>query len=288
MKNMRWLLMGTVTLVAALLLVGAVTIGPALAQGPMGGRMMGGWGFDGQSGYGPGMMMGYTQGYTGTTPYGYGLGWMHGGMMGGWGYNNQADGAYGCGGGMGTRGGGMWGSNSPFFTTEPLSVAQATEAVETFLGNLNDSNLALAEIMIFDNHAYAEVVEKDTGIGAMELLVDPVSLSVTPEMGPNMMWNQKYGMMTGYGSWGGATPNDVSAEMPVTPAAAVEAAQTYLDTLGNNFTVENHADSFYGYYTLHVNQNDQAVGMLSVNGYSAQVFLHTWHGQLLEMSELEH
>jgi hypothetical protein len=25
--------------------------------------------------------------------------------------------------------------------------------------------------------------------------------------------------------------------------------------------------------------------MLSVNGYTQQVFLHTWHGKLLEMSE---
>jgi hypothetical protein len=25
--------------------------------------------------------------------------------------------------------------------------------------------------------------------------------------------------------------------------------------------------------------------MLSVNGYSGQVFLHTWHGDLVEMSE---
>jgi len=282
MKNTRWVLVGIVSLAVTLLLIGVVTIGPALAQGPMGG-----WSFNGQPGYGPGMMMGYSQGYTGTTPSGYGPGWMHGGMMG-WGYNNQADGDgyFGCGGGM--RGSGMWGSNSPFFAPEPLSVAAATEAVDSFLGNLNDSNLALAEIMIFDNHAYAEVVEKDTGIGAMELLVDPATLNVYPEMGPNMMWNQKYSPMTGYGRWGGATPNDLSAEMTVTPVAAVEAAQTYLDTLDNNFTVDNHAAPFYGYYTLHVNQNDQTVGMLSVNGYSGQVFLHTWHGKLLEMSESAH
>ncbi|MBI1882356.1 MAG: peptidase M4, partial [Chloroflexi bacterium] len=27
------------------------------------------------------------------------------------------------------------------------------------------------------------------------------------------------------------------------------------------------------------------IGMLSVNGFSQQVFPHTWHGKLLEMSE---
>jgi len=278
MKSKRWLLIGATSLTATLLLVGLFTIMPTLAQGPMGG-----WGFNSQPGYGPGMM-GYTHGYTGTTPYGYGSNRMHGGRMGGWGYNNQADdaGYYGCGGGM-------WGGNSPFFTAEPLSMTEAIEAVESFLDNLNDGNLALAEIMIFDNHAYAGIVEKDTGIGAMELLIDPNSLTVTPEMGPNMMWNQKYGMMTGSGRWGNATPNEALAEMPVTSAAAIEAAQEYLDAnVGNNFIADDHAAPFYGYYTLHVNQNGKTVGMLSVNGYSGQVFLHTWHGELLEMSDVEY
>ena len=49
-------------------------------------------------------------------------------------------------------------------------------------------------------------------------------------------------------------------------------------------TADEHADPFYGYYTLHVNRDGQTVGMLSVNGYTGQVFPHTWHGKLLEMS----
>jgi hypothetical protein len=28
-------------------------------------------------------------------------------------------------------------------------------------------------------------------------------------------------------------------------------------------------------------------GMLSVNGYSGQVFLHTWHGAFIEESEIQ-
>ena len=59
--------------------------------------------------------------------------------------------------------------------------------------------------MIFDNNAYARITEKSTGIGAMELLVDPASLVVFPEYGPNMMWNLKYGMMSGAGMMGGTS-----------------------------------------------------------------------------------
>ena len=304
MSNLkRWLLILVTSGLVVIMLVGFLTILPAVAQGP--GGMMRGFSFNsGQpGGYGPGGMLGYSQSYTGVTPSGFGPGWMHGGvgpggmmgggMMGGfgprWGYSQgeaeEGSYGYGCPGGMG-RGGMMWSSNSPFFAAEPLSLADATVAVNTFLTNLNDENLALAEVMIFDNHAYAEIVEKDSGIGAMELLVDPASKAVYPEMGPNMMWNLKYGMMAGYGRWGQAgTAGEVTADMPISPAEAVAAAQAYLDTnLGQNFTADEEAEPFYGYYTLHVNKDGETIGMLSVNGYSGQVFLHTWHGKLLEMS----
>jgi hypothetical protein len=182
-------------------------------------------------------------------------------------------------------GGGRWGSNSPFFDTEPLSLAAARDAVTSFLAELNEANLELGEVMIFDNHAYAQFVEKDSGIGAMEVLVDPTTKAVYPEMGPNMLWNLKYGMMTGYGSAGRFDWQEPSAEMTVSPAEAVEAAQAYLDAyVGDNLVAGKHADRFYGYYTLHVNRDGETIGMLSVNGYTGQVFLHTWHGDLLDMS----
>jgi hypothetical protein len=295
----RWipLLIGSTLVV--LLLISGLIIFPAFAQGPAGMRgpgMMGGFGYNNNSpssGYGSGWMMGNTQGYSSSVPCGGGPG----SMMGGYGHWGMM-GGYGFGGMMGH--GMMWNSNSPFFTTTPLTMAEATEAVNTYLTSLNDDNLELGEVMIFDNHAYAEIMEKDTGIGAMEVLIDPQSKAVYPEMGPNMMWNLKYGMMAGFGGYGmmgrsgfnrmmGYSPStDISADMPVSPKEAVQAAQTYLDTyVGNNLTVDEHADTFYGYYTLHVNRDGETIGMLSVNGYTGQVFLHTWHGELLQMSDSE-
>lgn len=235
---------------------------------------------------GPGMM-GYFRGDdSGSTPYSNSFP-MGPGMMGG-GYGGMM-GGYGPGG------------LSP---VEPLSIDQAKQAVADYLAGLGNSDLALKEVMIFDNHAYAEIVEKSTGIGAMELLVDPVTLAVYPEHGPNMMWNLKYGMMgpigmgRGFGGMmgmmgryprqpGNTTTPDVSAEMPVTPEQAIEAAQRYLDQYLPGTTVEDHADQFYGYYTLHILRDGETIGMLSVNGYSSQVFPHTWHGNFIEMSEEE-
>ena len=87
---------------------------------------------------------------------------------------------------------------------KPLTIDQAKQAIESYLKGLNNADLELKEIMIFDNNGYARITEKSTGIGAMELLVYPSTLSVYPEYGPNMMWNLKYGLMNGAGGMMGA------------------------------------------------------------------------------------
>lgn len=307
----RWFSIALGSGLAVLLLVGVLTIAPAFAQGGgmMGGSggMMGGSGFNNGMPFGSGGMMGATQGFSSTMPFA--PGWMMGNQ------DDTGNFAFGPGSMMGGMMNGMMGqmmsgmmggnmmvnSNNPFFVAaDPLTVPEVTETLNAYLAALNDSNLEVDDVMIFDNHAYAQVVEKDSGIGVMEVLVDPTTKAVYPEMGPNMMWNQKYGMMSGFGGYGmgmmmggfgnmmggfGST-NDASTEPTVTPEQAVEAAQTYLDTYFSEtgLTADDHADAFYGYYTLHVNRDGQTVGMLSVNGFTGQVFPHTWHGELLEMS----
>ncbi|HLF88062.1 MAG TPA: hypothetical protein VI451_03900, partial [Anaerolineales bacterium] len=79
-------------------------------------------------------------------------------------------------------------------------------------------------------------------------------------------------------------PGEISADLPVTPEEAVESAQRYLDTYLPGTQADEHTDAFYGYYTLHILREGEVVGMLSVNGYTRQVFLHTWHGDYVEMS----
>lgn len=206
------------------------------------------------------------------------------------------------GSGMMGNGNNMMGghTNGSTANTTPLTIDQAKQAVESYMKGLNNSDLEIKEIMIFDNNAYARITEKSTGIGAMELLVDPSSLTVFPEYGPNMMWNLKYGMMGGSGMMGGNgmmggrggmmggynnTPSIVSAEMTVTPEQALQAAQQYLDQQYPGYKTAEDADPFYGYYTIDILKDGKPTGMLSVNGFSGQVFLHTWHGTFIEMFE---
>src|SRR5215208_2530535 len=83
-----------------------------------------------------------------------------------------------------------------------LSEARGTfeQAVSSSFGA---SNLKVVDVMEFTNNFYAQVRESDTGISAMELLIDKRTGWVRPEPGPNMMWNTKYGMMGGSRGMGG-------------------------------------------------------------------------------------
>lgn len=175
------------------------------------------------------------------------------------------------------------------------SIADARAAVEESLRGYGNPNLETAEVMEFANNYYAEIREKDTGTGAMELLVDKTTGQVYPEPGPNMMWNTKYGMISGRGNMDpggqgmmggppsrrdpGSTPE---IEMTVSPQRAVEIADDYLARLSPGARA-GEAEEFYGYYTLHTEKDGEIMGMLSVNGYSGEVWYHSWHGPFIAM-----
>jgi hypothetical protein len=167
-------------------------------------------------------------------------------------------------------------------TGSRLTLDQAVDAVDSYLAAYGNADLAVAEVMEFTQNFYAEVEEESTGIHAFELLVDPYIGTIHPEPGPNMMWNTKYGHMGGRWGYGSGQP---TADMLVSAEQAQEYAQQYLDAYLPGTTVASEADAFYGYYTLHVLQDGQIVGMLSVNDTTGQVWYHNWHGDFIGMTE---
>lgn len=157
----------------------------------------------------------------------------------------------------------------------PITIDEAKTAVEKYLGGTGNTDLKLAEVLQFDNHLYAGIKEKSTGNYAFELLVNKYTGAVVPEMGPNMMWNSKYGHM-----------NIGETETKVTKEQALKTAQEYLDrTLPG--TKVNGADDFYGYYTMEVTKDGTIYGMLSVNSYTGDVWYHNWHGTFEKVLEVE-
>jgi hypothetical protein len=129
--------------------------------------------------------------------------------------------------------------------------------------------------MEFSNQYYVLAQEKSTGINAFEFLVDKATGRVFLEPGPSMMWNTKYGHMHS---------RNPMATMPVSSEQAARNAQQWLDAYYPGAKHEE-AETFYGYYTIDFSRDSQIIGMLSVNGYSGEVWYHTWHGQFIRTIE---
>lgn len=257
----------TVAVVAAALLAGSVY------------AMMNGQVF-------PGM-----HGTNAPNAYGY-----YGGMMGGYGYYPQTSGTqpnapipYHAGSGCGNHG--LIGSNyaTDGTTLSAISINTAVTDAQNYVAILNNPDLTVKQVEEYSNNFHAQVTEKSTGNGAFELIVDKYTGTVAREMGPNMMWNTKYettiggmmgsgGMMSGYGLGNTVTP---TTTMPVNVTQANANAQQYLNTYFPGKTTGN-ATTFYGYYTIEVLNNGNTYSMISVNGYTCQVWYHNWHGNFIQ------
>ena len=157
------------------------------------------------------------------------------------------------------------------------SMDQASTLAQRYLASLNNPDLAIDEIMEFEQNFYIIYYEKPTGIGAFEMLIDKTTGCIFPEYGPNMMWNTKYshgGMMSGW-----RKPS--FGQMLISKDEAVSIAQRFLEGLYAG-TLAEDPHPFYGYYTIHVTKDGRIYGMLSVNGYNGSVWYHNWHGRYIK------
>jgi hypothetical protein len=188
-------------------------------------------------------------------------------------------------GGMGCGGMRAYTGNAPAYpstvTGTAINITTAVSTAQSYVASIGNPNLAVAQIEEYTQNFYVQVREKDTGFGAFELLINKFNGAISPEMGPNMMWNTKYGMMSG-GMMGGyiytGTP---TATMPVNVTQAKANAQQYLNTALSGTSVGD-ITTFYGYYTIEVLSSGSTYGLLSVNGYTGQIWYHTWHGTFIQ------
>jgi len=172
------------------------------------------------------------------------------------------------------------------FEPRYYNIDQALNIAERYLTSLNNPDLAIREIMEFEQNYYVMYYEKSTGIGAFEMLIDKSTGQIFPEYGPNMMWNTKYGhagMMSGGMMGRQRTPS--SLQMPISQSEAVTVAQQFLDK-DYPGTVTEDVSPFYGYYTIDVTRDGKVYGMLSVNSYDGEVWYHNWHGTYIQSLEV--
>lgn len=166
------------------------------------------------------------------------------------------------------------------FNPDAYSIDAASLVAERYLAFLNDANIAIDEIMEFERNFYIIYYEKTTGVGAFEMLIDKNTGRIFREYGPSMMWNTKYGHGRMMHDWT-RTP---SGEMPVSQEYAVSIAQKFLDGVYLG-TLAEDPHPFYGYYTIHITKDGRIFGMLSVNGYTGEVWYHNWHGAYIQTLE---
>ena len=183
-----------------------------------------------------------------------------------------------------------------FYTQgQGVSMASAQTLSENYLKSMRDSDLEIDEIMEFEYNYYVIYYEKSTGTGAFEMLIDKESGRISPEYGPNMMWNLKYGhggmmggsggmmtpggMMGGYGYYEPGT-NVIGVE------ESIQIAQQFLDEVYPGAEAEE-VHPFYGYYTIHTMRDGKVFGMLSVNQYTGAGWYHNWHGQYIRSIEMK-
>lgn len=142
--------------------------------------------------------------------------------------------------------------------------------LKAYIGQFGE-NLEISDVFIFeDSEYYFSITEENTGLGAMELLVNQYTGDVFPEFGPNMMWNLKYGMHTGtgHGMMGGVNPwiaynseNLSFSKNTISLDSAQKAAMEYIeDRVAKAYTVSKEGHEFYGYYTFYIENEQETIG----------------------------
>lgn len=243
-KTSNQLLIGT-----GLLLFGL--LGSVFAQGMMG--------QPGNGRAGPGNGQGY----------GYGQG-----MMGG---NGASTGMMGDNG----MGGTMMSLYAP--SSRPISQDEARRRAQGYAGRYG-AQVKIRDFMVFAENFYFQVVDAATGAGLAEVLVNRYTGVVQPEPGPNMLWNTRFGMQGG--QFGNGMMGGLNQDRQV-PSAPARYTQTAAQKLANTFVSGYLPGSkvmegmpFPGYYTFDYGRK-ATEGMLSVNAFTGEVWVHGWHGAYL-------
>lgn len=200
--------------------------------------------------------------------------------------------------GMGMMGGtGMMGG--PFSASaRPVSMAQAIQILQQWPSVHHLDGLVLDEVEAYTQNYYGQFKEPSTGRGAAQVLVDRYTGRAMPEMGPNTLWNTKYGqtmmdeMMNGMGMGGmmGAPAPQTGNAAPAAKISLEEARGAANQFLSGYLpgAAAGGGEAFYGYYHFDVRRGGRQVGMLSVDDRTGQVWYHTWHGEFLEKREIAH
>jgi hypothetical protein len=196
--------------------------------------------------------------------------------------------------------------------TPTVTADQAVARARQYLGQYANPDLAAVELIEFPTVFYVVVQERSTGKGAFALLVNRVNGNVSPEMGPPMMWNVKYGhpaggfgghpmggMGQGYGpgSMGPgmmgqgfspqpgvrpvqAAPGTPPQVAPMDEARARGALQAWATQTFPGAGI-GKALEFPGFFTYRLVRDGKPFALVSVNAYGGQVWYAWQYGPIV-------
>jgi len=201
------------------------------------------------------------------------------GMMGGQGVNGY-DGGYGMMGGQGGYGmmGGGYDAKSLGIDLTNGVVASSDQAVAIAKAYTEKTNqdLVISQLHEFSNVYGVEFREGKTGAKAYDVMVFKNGGRIITDMGPNTMWNTKYGHM----NWGNNGAVTVSEEQ------ATKNAQEFVTKMGQGYSI-GKPELAPGYYEFMVQKDGKDYAELDVNGYTGQVWLQNWQGPIIQSIDVK-
>ncbi|KJR45634.1 hypothetical protein UF75_3989 [Desulfosporosinus sp. I2] len=214
-------------------------------------------GSQGANGFGGGYGMMGDQGANG-----YGGGY---GMMGGQGGNR-------FGGGYGMMGGGYDAKSLGVdLTNGEVTISDQVVAITKAYTQKTNQDVVVGELHEFANGYEVELKEGATGAKVYEVMVYKNGGQIITEMGPNIMWNTKYGHM----NWGNNGAVTVSEEQ------AAKSAQEFVAKLGQGYSI-GKPELAPGYYEFMIQKDGKDYAELNVNGYTGQVWFENWQGPIIK------
>ena len=219
-----------------------------------------------------------VMGSQGTSGNGSGYG-----VMGGQGTNGNGSG-YGMMGGQGINGngsgydmmGGGYDANGLGITLVDGQVTTSDQAIAIAKAYAEKANqgVVVEEIHEYSNGYEVELKEAASGAKAYEVMLYKNGGQIINEVGPNVMWNTKYGHM----NWGNNGAVTVSEEQ------ATKSAQEFATNLGEGYSIDK-PELAPGYYEFMIQKDGKDYAELDVNGYTGQVWFENWHGPVINTIE---
>jgi len=162
-------------------------------------------------------------------------------------------------------------------TGERITLEEALDLAQEYTAE-KGGDLRVASIYEFEELFYAVVLETDTGKGAFQLVIQPVSGNVRYESGPAMNWNTQYGRREG--------TVITAPEHTLTMAEAAAQAQQKLDQETEGVTIDPKGIEFYGYYSFEYQVDGETAGILSVKAEDGKLWFHNWLGNFIGKKEI--